>query len=99
MGELVEEPGLPDARLADDRDHLAVAVASELKGTPKLLQLGFPPNESGETTSGRYLESRPHRPRTYDLVHFDRFAQTLEVHRTEWLDLDIALGQPEGSRR
>jgi hypothetical protein len=56
MRELVEEARLADARLAYDGGHLPVAVRRKLQGTAKLVELGVPANEPGQTASRGGLE-------------------------------------------
>ena len=55
MDELVEEAGLPHARLADHGDHLTVPPARPLERAPELLQLGVPPHEPREPARRRAL--------------------------------------------
>ncbi len=64
MDELVEEAGLPHARLADHGDHLPVPAARPLERAPELLQLGVPPHEGREPARRRALRAASaRRPR------------------------------------
>ena len=53
MGELADEPRLTDARLADDRRHLAVPGAGELQRAAELFELGIAADESSEPSARR----------------------------------------------
>ena len=93
-GELVEQPGLAHARLADDRDDLPSTVARLLMGAPEQVHLGVPADERRETSGGRGLEPGPHGRRARQLVGLHRLVEPLDAHRTERLDHDITLDEP-----
>ena len=97
--DLPDEPRLPDPRLPDEGDHLAVAGAGPLEGLAKLLQLGLPPDEAGEAARGGGVQPGARRPGPDQLVHLDRRRQALHRHRAERLDLDVALGEARACRR
>ena len=58
-GELVDQAGLAHPRLPNDRHDLAVAGASALQGLAQGLDLRLPPDEAGEPTGRKRLQTRP----------------------------------------
>jgi hypothetical protein len=46
VGQFEDEPGLADARLADDGHQLATPLSALLKSAAELLDLGIPPDEA-----------------------------------------------------
>ncbi len=87
MDELVEEAGLPHARLADHGDHLPMPPARPLERPPELLQLGVPPHEPREPARRRAFEPCSHGARTRDFINLDRLAQPLDPRarlKLEW---------------
>ena len=85
VGDLPDEPRLADARLADDRDHLAVARGRAPERLAELLQLGVAPDEAGQPARGRRVEPRARRPGAGQLVDLDRRLEPLDRHRPSGL--------------
>src|SRR5712691_8286599 len=96
MDEFVEEARFADTGLADEGHDSAMAVPCLLQRPSKLFHLALAPNKPTESTGGRRLDARPHRPRTRQLVDPHRLAQALYGDRTKRLHLDVAFGEPEG---
>ena len=93
--DLPDEAGLPDARLPDEGDDLAVPGGRALKRLAQLLHLAVPADERGQPPGGRRLQPRPNRSRSGHLVDLDGRAQALDRHRAERCHSDVALGQSE----
>ena len=81
VGDLPDEPRLPDAGLADDRDHLAVPARRAAERLAELLQLRVPAHEAREPARGRRGEPRAPGPCARQLVGLDRRRQPLDRHR------------------
>jgi hypothetical protein len=98
-GDLPDEPGLADAGLARDGDHLPVAAGDRVQRPAELLQLAPAPDEPGQSAGRRRVEARPQRPGPDQLVHVDRLAEPLHAHRPQRLHLDVALGEAQRAGR
>jgi hypothetical protein len=98
VGDLPDEPRLPDARLTDERDHLAVPLRRAPKRLPELLQFPVPAHEPREPSRGHRMQPGPARARAHHLVDIDGRLQPLHRHRTEGFDLDIALREAQRGR-
>jgi hypothetical protein len=92
MDELVEEAGLPHARLADHRDHLPAPLGRSLEGALEQFHLGIPPHEAREPARRCAFEPRPHGARAGDLIDIDGLAQPLDPDGAQRRDGDVALG-------
>ena len=53
VGDLPDEPRLPDARLTDDCDHLPMAIRRATERVAELLQLPVPADEACEASRRR----------------------------------------------
>ena len=74
--DLPDEPGLPDARLADDATTWPWP-ARPLERLAELLQLGVAPDEAGQPAGGGRLEPRPRGAGPDQLVDLDGVARPL----------------------
>ena len=92
VGELVDQPRLAHAGLADDRDHLAPTGAGLAEHPPQVLDLSVAADEAGEAPEGRGLQARPRRPGPCQLVDLHGLGEPFHRHGTERLHLDVALG-------
>ena len=87
--DLPHQSRLPDARLADDGDHLAMPGGGAPERLAELLQLGVPPDEAGEARGRRPPGGASAAgPAPDQLVHLDRRVEPLDRHRTQRRDLD-----------
>jgi hypothetical protein len=93
VGELVDQPRLAHAGLADDRDHLTPPGAGLAEHSAQVLDFGVAADETGEAPEGRGLQARPRRPRPCQLVDLHGLGEPFHRHGTERLHLDVALGQ------
>ena len=96
LGDLPDQARLADARLAHQRDDLAVPRLGALQRFAYDGRLGLPPGERGEAARRRRLEAGPHDTDPDKLGDLHRLGQPLDRHRAERTGLDEALGQPEG---
>ena len=78
MGELMDEPGLADARFSHDRDGLPMAFTGQRQHALQVLQLRLPPDESRQASGGRRLDTSPDRLSSEDLVDLHGLAQSLD---------------------
>ena len=92
---LPHEPRFPDARLADDRHHLAMPGGGPLERLAQLLQLGVPPDEARQAARGGRGQPGAAGSGPDQLVDLDRGVQTLHGHRPQRHDLDIPLREPQ----
>ena len=99
VGELVDEARLAHPRLTDDRRHLATTGAGELLGAAKVLQLGVPPDKSGQAATGGRLQARPRRACSRHLVDLDGVGEPLHRHGAERLHGNVTFHQLQGPRR
>src|SRR4029450_3383716 len=95
MGELEGQARRSDARLAHDGSHLSATVGRMLEGSAEVFDLRIAPHEARETARGGNLQARAPRAGPGELVPLHRLPQPLYVDRTNRLDLDEALGEPE----
>jgi hypothetical protein len=99
MRELVEEAGFSDARLPDDRHHLAVPGPGLLQGFVQSPQFRLPPHEGSQPTCRKRLQARADRASAHQLAHLYGRGQPLDGHRAQGGDLDPALRQPQSVGR
>src|SRR5262245_44886094 len=83
--ELVDEPRLPDARLAEDDDVLPLAVRRALPTIDERRKLEIPPDETRQAAR-RDIEPAPHPARLYDTIESHRLAHAFQHLRTAALD-------------
>ena len=95
MRDLPYESRLPDAGLADDGHHLAVAGLRASQRRAQLLQLSLASHEAREASRGRGMKSRALRTRRHDRVDFHRRVQALDGDRPERLDFDVTFREPQ----
>ena len=99
VGDLPDEAGLAHARLADQRDHLAVAGAGPLEAAADRVHLQVSPDEPCEAAHSGGLETRAGQPGTGQFEYFDRLAEALHRHRAEAPRPYEPFGQPERAHR
>src|SRR5207249_2167026 len=58
VGDLPDEPRLPDARLADERHHLAMPARRAAERLAELLELSVPAHKAAQPSRGRRGEPR-----------------------------------------
>ena len=92
---LPHQPRFPDARLADNRRHLAVSGGGAPERLAQLVQLGVPPNEAGQAARGGRGQPGAAGSGPHQFVDFDRRVQALHGHRPQRRDLDIPLREPQ----
>jgi hypothetical protein len=99
VGELVDEARLAHPRLTDDSHHLATTGAGELLDAAKVLQLGIPPDKSGQAATGGCLQARTRRTCSRHLVDLDGVGEPLYWHGAERLHGNVTFHQLQGPRR
>jgi len=98
VGQLPDQARLADPGLAHQRRHLAVAGFRPFERLVERFKLGLPPDEGSEPADRRRLQAGAGRPGADQFVHLDRLGDSLDRHRPEGPDLDIALSQPQRLR-
>jgi hypothetical protein len=96
MGELPKEARFAHAGLSYHGHDLAVASLRLVQDLPEDLNFRFTTDEPAETTTGYHIQPPPQGAGSYDLVNLERVAQTLDSHRADGLNLDVAFCQTEG---
>ena len=98
LDELVDQPGLADAGLADDRHDLAVPLSTLGVRAAQLLQLRVAADEARQTAADGGLEPRPRRAEPRDLVDLDGVDHALDRDRAERFHGDHALDESQRRR-
>ncbi len=96
--ELVEEPRLAHAGLADHRDDLAMTRLRLLQRPRQLIHFGIAADEAGEPAGRRRLEPRAHRSGPHELEDLDGRFQAPDRNRPDGSDLYVPLGETERRR-
>jgi hypothetical protein len=94
-GELVQQARLAHARIPHAGHHLPLPRPGAGQGLAQLLQLCIAPHKARQATRHRRLQPRAHRPGAQQLVDLDGLRQPLHRHRSQRLDLDVALDQAQ----
>jgi hypothetical protein len=93
VGELEDQPRLPDAGLPHNGRDLPAALTRLLQCAPELLHLSVPPHEAREPPRCGGLEPRPDGADSGELIDLDGGGQPPDRHGPQGRDLDKALGQ------
>jgi hypothetical protein len=92
-GQLVDQPRLPDARLADQRDHAAASGARRRERAVHRHELVAPSGEPREAAVRRPLEARAQRTGAEELVETHRTADAPDLRRPEIAEREEAVRQ------
>ena len=103
--EFVEEPGLADARFANERKYLAVPGRGQLVRPIERCQFLTAADKGAEATAGRCLQARARRADPCKIEGLDRLRQALHRHLPQRPGVDESFckiggrrGQPDGAR-
>ena len=96
--ELVEQPRLADARIADEGDDLAVAGSGQLTRPIERRQFARPADERRQATDGGGLEPGARCPDPLQIEGLDGLRQALDRHPPQAPQFDEALGEAGGGR-
>ena len=96
--ELVEQPRLADARIADQGDDLALPGRGQLVRPIERRQLVPAADEGREAAAGRCLEARARRTDAHQIERLDRLRQALHRHLPQRPQVDEAFGEAGGRR-
>ncbi len=97
--ELIEQPRLPHAGIADHRDELSPAPPGLLRRLAKLVHLRITADETGEAAGRCCLQARADARSAAELEDLDGFGHPLDRDRPECLHLDEALGELQHCER
>ena len=97
--ELPDQPRLAHARLAHDRDDLAVALARSPQRLPQQLDLRVATDEARQSSGGGGVQPAAHGARACQLEDLDRRREPLHRHRPARGHLHEALGERQRLRR
>ena len=98
VGELVEQPRLAHARIADQGDDLALAGRGQLARPIERRQFVPAADEGREAPAGRCLEARARRTDAHQIERLDRLRQALHRHLPQRPQVDEAFGEACGRR-
>ncbi len=94
MTQLAEQPGLADARIADDEHDLAVTIPRALERVEEQAELARAPDERRQPPIGLHVQARPRLARGDDVPRRDRFGLSPKVHLAERARLEVAAHEP-----